>query len=208
MRRVEYLLAAALVLPGSGCFWKRKAAPPPPAPPPPASDEIIPPSPKPRKPAVIPAPEQVGGTQKPTVPSAQDQPVLQSETPKVAPPPPEPAKKPPQRRSRATPPVSPSPTVPAPQAVPAEKPVQLGEMMPEEQRAQYLKEFDENINEAQRALSRMQGRILTSEQEEERVRVQNFLKQSRETRDEDLRNAVQLSKRAAVLAQELEKTLR
>jgi hypothetical protein len=115
----------------------------------------------------------------------------------------------PPRRTRPAPP-PPAVEVPTPEtaAPPAPEPgPQLRELFTPEQRAQYEKELSKNVAEARFALSRASRRKLTLAQRENVSRIQTFLMQAQASRKDDLATALQLARRAALLGQELMKSL-
>jgi hypothetical protein len=79
--------------------------------------------------------------------------------------------------------------------------------MPADQRKAYLASVDADLGAAQKVLREIEGRTLTSDQSETVTRVKAFVQQANEARASDLSGAVQLAKRAAILAGELAKSL-
>lgn len=218
------LLCASLF--SAGCLFKRK--PPPPPPPVPAQRpplEIPAPKTEPPKPLEapkvdIPAPEPLP---EPTV--------IRPRLEKVEPPKPA-AQKPRARRTqparaakpKETPAAPPAPaantesatapsaseTTPAPPpplpppAAPAPK---LGEVLPDEQRREYLASIDADLAAAQKVLRDVEGKPLSRDQSENANRIRTFVQQAGEARSSNITAAVQLARRAAVLAAELARSI-
>ena len=67
---------------------------------------------------------------------------------------------------------------------------------------------DQSVGAARAALGRIRGRQLSSEQSETAERIKTFAEQADQARKTDLRSAVQLARRAEVLARDLEATIR
>jgi hypothetical protein len=185
----------------SSCwFAKKKAAsslPPPPQPAllkpspviSPSTDVVIPPASVPEPPVQTPAPV--------------------AEAPKAPEPEPEPVVKAPAPRRRKT---VPKPALATPESVdattlPPEPAPQLSEMLTPAQRRQYEAGFAQSTRSAKAALSKTSGRILTPEQTQTAERIQTFLDQAEKSRPGDLGTALQLARRADLLAQDLLKSL-
>jgi len=127
-------------------------------------------------------------------------------------PPPPPPPPPPQV---VTPQTQPAPPKPAPQKVkPAPEPATpppapaLGQILTNEQRAQYKREFDASLQVAQQALARVAGQPLSRDQAESANRIRSFVTQARETASRDPQAAAQLARRAEVLARDLLNSIR
>ncbi len=192
MRLREVLLTAPLAIALSGCWFGKKpvvlALPLPPQPI--AMNPVLPPFPQPEDeeeelPAIQPAP----------VPDAS----------KLEPPP-EPAP-PPKRPTRPRkPPASPETPVPAIGQPPA-PPARLEEVLTEDRRRQLETDFSRSVAQARAALNQTSGRSLTSVQRQTADRIRTFLQQADQAKKGDLATAVQLARRAELLAQDLRKTL-
>jgi len=121
-------------------------------------------------------------------------------------------KQPPPRRPRPT---APLPVAPAPEASaapppePAPQPTpQLRELLTPQQRNQYERDLSKNVAEARLALNRAsRHKQLTPAQRENVSRIQTFLTQAQASRKDDLGTSLQLARRAALLGQELMKSL-
>jgi len=107
------------------------------------------------------------------------------------------------------PPRAPRPVanVPKPQPAPSETPtapaLRLSQILtPEESRRNTL-ELDQYTESVKRALARLAGKNLTADQKTTAERVQTFLSQAEQARDQDLVTAVSLAKRADLLAKDL-----
>jgi len=193
-------LALLLALAGEGCRWFRRtpktpaATPSPPvsapAPPPPAAAPAPPPEIAP-PPQLPPGQPQIGA--RPPV-----------EPPKPAPPP--------RVRRRVRPAARPAPEpAPEPQSEAPKPPPplpQLQQILTSEQEREANQAIDQSSARVQRALAAFQGRTLTSEQATAIARIRALLQQARQMRKTDLLAAQALAERAAVLADDLLKTLR
>ncbi len=189
------LLAAALL--AAGCRAGRAPAPsPPPRPvrtfsPPPA---IVPA-------AVVLAEPQIAETQPPV--SVLPPPPLPPALSRV-PPPPRPV-----RRRPPAPAAKPEPEETAPE-VPAEPApeIRLGEVLPGEVARRLEQQFARDSAAASQVLDRIRGRRLSREQADLAARIRAFLQQAQQLRARDLSAAAGLARRAALLAGELNRTLR
>ena len=76
------------------------------------------------------------------------------------------------------------------------------------QQAEMNRTVDQSVGAARAALVRLRGRQLTSEQAETADRIRTFSDQADQARKSDLRSAVQLARRAEVLARDLEASIR
>ena len=63
---------------------------------------------------------------------------------------------------------------------------------------------EQSLVPARALLARLRGRQLTSDQSETAARIRTFLGQAEQARKTDLRSAVQLARRAEVLARDLD----
>jgi hypothetical protein len=120
--------------------------------------------------------------------------------PPAEPPPPAPAKRiPPPVRVNAQPPVAAPPEVqPAPR---------LGQIFTAEQLREYNRTVDESLDRVRKVLGSVAGRNLNPELTEIVSRIQTFQKQAEQAREQDLVTAVNLARRADLLAQDLVKRL-
>ncbi len=111
------------------------------------------------------------------------------------PPPPAPVKRP----VIAAPKVLPPPT---PEPEPLTTP-RLGQIFTAEQLREYNKALDESLERVRRTLAVIMGKNLNAEQTEAANRIRTFLRQAEQTREQDLVTAVNLARRADVLALDL-----
>jgi hypothetical protein len=116
----------------------------------------------------------------------------------VIPPPPPPV-------TRAKPrPASPPPPAPAPDVPP---PPRLGQIFTAEQLREYRRNLDESLDRVRKALIAVVGKNLNRDQSEMVGRIQTFQRQAEQARETDLVTAVNLARRADLLAQDLLKRL-
>jgi hypothetical protein len=159
---------------------------------------FVPPPPPPRPPLP---------TQVPEIPAAPNldidalitPPEYPVSLPSGLPPPPAPRR--PAAAPRATappPPAIPDVTLPAPR---------LGQIFSAEQAREYNRTLDESLERVRRTLGQVVGRNLNAELTDIVVRIQTFQKQAEQAREQDLVTAVNLARRADVLAQDLLKRL-
>ncbi len=198
---VVALLLLATFAPGCRLFnRKAKVVPaPPPAPPPVETSAPKPPA-----------------TQQPTVPPppqiSPEQPNLagqQAPEPPVVKLPP-----PPKRHGRRPQPPQPGQETPSPQtaenppATPAAPAVpELEQILSPQQRQAYNEAIDANIGRAQRTLDAVQSRRLNPDQKTTQERIRAFVQQANDARKTDLFRAKNLAERAAVLADDLVRSL-
>ena len=97
--------------------------------------------------------------------------------------------------------LKPQPTE-APPEIAVREPV-LGQLITEEQRAEYRRTYDENESEASRILLSFSAKKLLKEQADTVARIRSFLQQAREARATDWSLAANLARRAVILAREL-----
>lgn len=187
------ILAAALF--SAGCRARRPA----PAPPPPRPLRVFTPPPDVIPAAVVLAEPQTPETQTPV--SVLPPPPLPPALSQV-PPPPRPA-----RRRPAAKPEPDEPPVPEIPAEPAPE-IRLGEVLPGEVARQLERQLAQNAAAARAVLERLRGRRLSRDQADLASRVRSFLRQAEQIRARDLSAAAELSRRASLLAQELDKSLR
>lgn len=122
---------------------------------------------------------------------------------------PQPKPLPPQRRTRpASKPVTEPPAEPAAEAPRAPAPLpQLRQIITPEQEREANRVIDQCVLRVQRVLAAFQGRRLTQEQATSIARMRDFLQQAQRMRKSDLLAARALAERAAVLADDLLKTI-
>ena len=119
--------------------------------------------------------------------------------PTEAPPPAPPRRTPPPVRVNAQPPAAVPPEVqPTPR---------LGQIFTAEQLRDYNRAVDESLDRVRRVLGSVAGRNLNPELSEIVSRIQTFQKQAEQAREQDLVTAVNLARRADLLAQDLVKRL-
>lgn len=211
MNQRSTLAALFLCLVLSGCWGQKKVKAPgvPVAPQPTASAPV---TPVPAPPAPVPA---GSGETEPANAQPTQTPLQQP-----APAPPQPAKaipQPPVRRPRPSPfpppPGGQAPIQPPTQAAPTQAPptpapaIRLGEILTDDRRRQYEADFARSQNEAHTMLTRATGRNLTAAQRQTVERIRTFAQQADEARSRDLATAVQLARRAELLAQDLSKEI-
>jgi len=146
-----------------------------------------------------PAPQPVAVNPTPAAPPAPD--VAKTETPQPTPqpkpaPPPRPAPQASAPQVTVTPPAEPAPAV------------RLGEILTDDRRRQYEADFNRNVSDAQAALKQASTRTLTATQKQSVGRIRTFLQQADQAKSNDLVTAVQLARRADLLAQDLRKSLK
>ena len=193
MRRSR-LLPLVLALPlGSTSCWFRKSTPP----------KVFVPPPPAARPSVattqpeLPPPPEIDMPEDATV-TVEGIPATMP--PAEAPPPPAPRRPPPPVRANTTQP---------PATVPAEVPPapRLGQIFTAEQLRDYNRAVDESLDRVRRVLGIVAGRNLNPELNAMVSRIQTFQKQAEQAREQDLVTAVNLARRADLLAQDLVKRL-
>jgi len=110
------------------------------------------------------------------------------------PPPPEPPKRIPVTvapKATPTPPPEPPP------------PPKLEQIFTAEQSREFNRQLDESLERVRRTLAVLGGRNLSAAQTEAVARIRTFLRQAEQAREQDLVTAVNLARRADVLAQDL-----
>lgn len=119
-----------------------------------------------------------------------------------------PAEPPPPAPPRRTPPPVRANTQP-PAAVPPEVPPtrRLGQIFTADQLRDYNRALEESLDRVRRVLGSVAGRNLNPELTEIVSRIQTFQKQAEQAREQDLVTAVNLARRADLLAQDLIKRL-
>jgi hypothetical protein len=145
---------------------------------------VVPPPPPPPAPA---GPAPAPPAQTPPQTSRRPKPVRRT--------PPRPA----ASAASALPPAPTPPPTPAPQ---------LTEILSDTQRRQYEAEFIQNVSQARTAIGRTTSHTLTAAQRESVERIRTFIQQAEESKARDLATAVQLARRAALLSEDLIRSLR
>ncbi|HVX67485.1 MAG TPA: hypothetical protein VHA11_12820 [Bryobacteraceae bacterium] len=198
---VTAALVVTTLAPSCRLFRKSKpAAPPPPAPAPVKPAPVRKEKPKP---AVLPPPPVI----EPQNPDLEEQEPPPSQPAEALPPRP---RKPRSVRSRAreaTEPAEQAPAQPAQQPEESLGVPQLEPMLTPEQRQTYMEVIDANIARAQRTIEIVQGRRLTAEQKTDLARIREFIDQAKQARKEDLFRAKNLSERASILAEDLNRSV-
>jgi hypothetical protein len=102
-------------------------------------------------------------------------------------------------------------TVPPPPAVVPPEPVptapRLGQIFTADQLREYNRALEESLDRVKKVLGTVAGRNLNSEQTQMVQRIQTFQRQAEQAREQDLVTAVNLARRADLLAQDLVKRL-
>jgi len=195
--RLLIIVAMALVLllaPGCWPFGKKRAKQLPPTPIPPAQ-------PREQEKVETPAPPKI---QSEPPPAAQTPPSsIEAQGKLPAPPPPRSSKR--NRRAKhptvaEEPPAAQAPPAGAPSAAPQPR---LGEMLSPEELREHTRNYDYSLRETQRMLAQILKRNLTADQSQSAARIRTFLAQAEELRRSDLVAAVNLARRAELLARDL-----
>jgi hypothetical protein len=188
LRLLPFILALSL---GSTSCWFRKSTPP---------RVFVPPPPAARPPVATVQPDL---PPPPEIDMPEDAVTVEgipAAMPPAEPPPPAPPRRtPPPVRVNVQPPAA----VP-PEAPPAPR---LGQIFTAEQLREYNRAVDESLASVRRVLGRVAGRNLNPELTDIVSRIQTFQKQAEQARDQDLVTAVNLARRADLLAQDLVKRL-
>jgi len=124
-------------------------------------------------------------------------------SPPPAPPPTQPAKQAPAAGAKKRPAARKPPPALKEAPQPDRPPPILGELMTEEERAQYRHAYEVSAGEANRILSSFSTRKLVADQMETVGRIRSFLRQAADATATDLSLAANLARRAALLANEL-----
>lgn len=190
MSRIRYALAIGLAATNTACWLKKKPA-----------VVAVPPIPTPQPSVPAPAPVE-----------AQPPPVISEPPPASAGNQEQPLQDlPPVEIPPVQPPPRPKPAAPKrPATTPAQTPAmpKLGPMMSQEQQVQLATSYDKERQYARSVLTSLRGRTLSQNQSENANRVRAFLRQAEDLRERDLPTAAQLAHRAALMAQDLERSLR
>ena len=176
------LLIAILSLFSASCHRRIRARLFVPPPPPPQRPFVLPPKPE------IPQPPEIEARVEVEIPGSDtDIPLL--------PPPPEPPKRP---VIVAVP--KPTPPPPAPEPAPSPR---LGQIFTADQLREYNRSIEESMSRARSVLAVAAGRRLNQQQSEMVTRIRTFLMQAEQARPKDLVTAVNLARRADLLARDL-----
>jgi hypothetical protein len=145
------------------------------------------------------------GKKKPMVPPVPPPPPAASVPAALPAPDPSPV---PVKKPVVPPTPKPGPPKPPPlAAAPAPAP-QLGELLTPGRRYQYEQDFARSVTQANSALNQVSTRGLTPANHQAVGRVRTFLQQAAAVKGKDLVTALQLAKRAEILAQDLLKSLK
>ncbi|MDP2998894.1 MAG: hypothetical protein Q8N47_15510 [Bryobacterales bacterium] len=190
-------LAAQMLLFSSGCaIFRRKPKTPPPPPP-----VVAAPIPEPEPSELVIVEPQIP-------PPVVDIPPPAPQPEQVPPKFPEPPKPKPRRKTVKSPaPVVPQPQ-PEPPPQPSAPPPRLGEVLGADQSKDLLAQLDGNVAETRRILGSLSGRSLTREQSEAAARARAFIEQALGRKGSDIGTAVELSRRALLLARDLAQSAR
>jgi hypothetical protein len=176
---------------GSTSCWFRKSTPP---------RVFVPPPPVYRPPVAtvqpeMPSPPEIDLPEDVTVTGG-----IPAAMPPTEPAPPAPPRRvpPPVRANTQPPPPVPPEVPPTPR---------LGQIFTAEQLRDYNRAVDESLDRVRRVLGSVSGRNLNPELSQIVSRIQTFQKQAEQAREQDLVTAVNLARRADLLAQDLVKRL-
>jgi hypothetical protein len=193
MYRLRLLLILGLASGSSSC-WFHKAkpvrvfVPPPPRPRPAVATEI---------PELPPPPDIEADASYPSLPLLVPD-GARAAMPEVGPPPAAPRRPAPPRTVAAPQPTTPVEPAPAPR---------IGQIFTADQLREYNRSIDESLDRVKRALAAVAGRSLNAELASIVNRIQTFQRQAEQAREADLVTAVNLARRADLLAQDLLKRL-
>ncbi|MDP9113311.1 MAG: hypothetical protein M3O20_06470 [Acidobacteriota bacterium] len=189
MRHLPLILAISMGT--TSCFFQKKTAARVFVPPPPVARPVIA--------SVVPeipqAPEVELDAELPQIEGFPE-----SLPANAGPPPPAPRRTPPPVRATAPPPAA-IPTEPPP-AMP-----KLGQIFTADQLREYTRSLDESLDRVRKVLGGVAGKNLNPELTQIVGRIQTFQKQAEQAREQDLVTAVNLARRADLLAQDLVKRL-
>ena len=187
MKSILAAIVMLVVLATGGCK-KNKRSLPVPAPPTPQAQPAPPPPPEP-----VPAPTKTEPAVQPVQEPEPQEPQETKPAPKKHP------AKPQQPPPTTTPP---GPEAPPPQPVP-----QLGVILTPEQRQKYEADYAASMASAQHGLVLAAEYKLTPAQTETVSRIKSFMRLAENVHERDPATAAQLARRAALLAEDLLKTL-
>lgn len=157
----------------------------------------VPPPARPKPPLPTEVPEVAAPSGIAAKYEAELPPDLYASLPVIAPPPP------PVTRAKPRP-APPPPPATAPDVPP---PPRLGQIFTAEQLREYRRNLDESLERVRRVLIAVVGKTLNRDLTEMVGRVQTFQRQAEQARETDLVTAVNLARRADLLAQDLLKRL-
>ena len=125
------------------------------------------------------------------------------ETPRIPPlPAPAPAPAPPKRPAVAVAPKPPPVVVTEPTPEPTPVP-RLGQIFTAEQTREYNRVYDEALERVRKSVAAMEKKSLTPEQSQTLETIRSFQKQAEQAHEQDLLTAVNLARRADLLAKDL-----
>ena len=101
----------------------------------------------------------------------------------------------------------PRPAIIPPPPVPAAPAPRLGEIVTDTRRRTLEAEYKQSVERANAALRKVAGKTLTATQLESVQRINTFLKQAETSKEKDVAEALQLARRAALLGDDLQKSL-
>ncbi|HEY3442028.1 MAG TPA: hypothetical protein VGK29_14810 [Paludibaculum sp.] len=213
MRAAGAILLVLLSAGMSGCWTFKKQAPkplpplnppkieptltPPPVDLPPEATTPIQVEPPPRSPEVIVIRPELQSLPENKPSKAQPRPVAKKpvQAPVQAPAPaPAPA--------AAAPPASPAPPEIAPET-PVAPPPQLAELISDQRRGEMQREIEQSLERARSVLTTYAQRALNRRQSETANRIRTFIRQAEEAKSRDISTALQLARRADLLARDL-----
>lgn len=194
------LAVVLLLAPGCRPFWKKKP-------------RLLPPTPIPQ--AQPREPEEVQTPDPPEIEVPAD-PAVEASPPSIeelgtiqVPPPPRPQAT--KRGNRLKQPAiaeGPATEVPPAETPPPAPQPRLGEMLAPEELREHAVNIDRSLRECRAMLAQILKHKLTTDQSESVARIQTFLRQAEEARRSDLVAAVNLARRAELLAKDLLDRLR
>ncbi len=190
MKRVLLLVVFVAAAFAPGCRIFRHSPAPPPPPPPRA---LVQPPAKTAVPQPLPEPPQLA-TGEQALPA--EAPPIEQEWPG------------PPRRPRRPRPAPATEEAEAPEVVPAAPAPELAQILTPEQETSYNAAIDRNLDRAQRTAHLLRSRKLSRDQAVYLERITSFIQQANEARKTDLVRAANLAERAAVLADDLLRSLR
>ncbi|MGE5489190.1 MAG: hypothetical protein ACM3ZB_15350 [bacterium] len=191
MKRVLLLAVILMAAFAPGCrVLRRSSAQPPPPPPRPLQMPVV----------VTPAPEPL--------PDPPQLAAIEPDLPGLQPPEEQEFPGPPPRPRRVRQPQPPVEEASTPEPAPASPAPELAQILTPEQESSYNSAIDRNLERAQRTSRLLRNRKLNREQAVYLERINSFIQQAGEARRTDLVRAANLAERAAVLADDLLRTIR
>ena len=191
MSKLRYISLVLTLSVGSSSCWFRK----------PPVKVFVPPPPRISKPVPREAAEIAPLDTEVEFPVAEIPEYPSSAPPQIPPPPPPKLVVIPAQPKPAIAPVVVSPEPPPP------APPKLAQIFTADQTREYLRTLDESLDRVKRILMAVGAKTLNNEQAEIQARILTFQKQAEQTREQDLVTAVNLARRADLLAQDLLKRL-